>query len=184
MKYLMGFAFGLIIWSANGLASATTWAANGHEYQLVSQQQTIYTWEDADFYRSEFLGIDWHLATITSQEEQDWLVENILSGNSGEYWIGGLEYPPINPENSWLWVTEEVWDFTAWGNGEPNDKINIANYQYAACNSNGYWFVGGIRNIDGFIAEKDSAPVPEPASMLLFGIGIIGFVGTKLRRKK
>lgn len=30
----------------------------------------------------------------------------------------------------------------------------------------------------------DSAPVPEPATMLLFGTGLAGFVGSRIKRKK
>jgi hypothetical protein len=32
--------------------------------------------------------------------------------------------------------------------------------------------------------SDDAAPVPEPATMLLFGTGIAGFVGSRLRREK
>jgi len=40
---------------------------------------------------------------------------------------------------------------------------------------------------DGFsfgIANNKVAPVPEPATMLLFGTGLAGLVGTRIRREK
>lgn len=38
--------------------------------------------------------------------------------------------------------------------------------------------------IDSSIALNDSEPVPEPATMLLFGSGLASLVGTRMRRRK
>jgi len=42
----------------------------------------------------------------------------------------------------------------------------------------------GVYQIDTAFSAKPNAPVPEPATMLLFGTGIAGLAGTRLRRKK
>jgi len=41
----------------------------------------------------------------------------------------------------------------------------------------------GYHQIDN-VAINENAPVPEPATMLLFGTGLAGLVGARLRRKK
>jgi hypothetical protein len=38
--------------------------------------------------------------------------------------------------------------------------------------------------LDDLTFQADAAPVPEPATMLLFGTGLAGLVGARLRRKK
>jgi len=57
-----------------------------------------------------------------------------------------------------------------------------------AIESWGDW-VGAEPTFVGFDSFKvsvqvDSAPVPEPASILLFGTGVAGMIGARYKRKK
>ena len=68
-----------------------------------------------------------HLATITSQEEQDF-VNNLVAGlASGELWLGGFQDPitELNPAAGWTWVTGEPWAYTNWLSSETNDTIGV-----------------------------------------------------------
>jgi hypothetical protein len=82
---------------------------------------------------------NYHLATITSQEEQDFIATVLMSGLSHQWWIGA--YQDINdpaysePGGGWKWVTGETWDFTSWDTGppsQPDDQAAGDNENWAA----------------------------------------------------
>ena len=129
------------------------------------------------------------IAVFTSQDHSPYLAE-------------GLEY--------WLFGTNTLWDDTSlstqalitdvyldgWrthnahedsnGNGWLSDDVagvfNFdASYQYIKLVA---WDTSGTLSEPEVDAIARVAPVPEPTTMLLFGIGLTGLVGSRLRKKK
>ena len=87
-------------------------AANGNSYQRIDTQMD---WHSAKSYCESQGG---HLATITSQQENDFIGQNfIVSGVYDHLWLGTTDEAD---ESTWRWVTGENWDFTYWNNDEPN----------------------------------------------------------------
>ena len=84
--------------------------SNGHGYLLISKPME---WREAKEYAERMGG---HLATITSQEEQDWICQTFPVTRSS--WIGGTDE---DVEGEWRWVTGEEWDYTNWAPGAPNN---------------------------------------------------------------
>lgn len=155
---------------------------NGHAYEIFFGR---YTWDDA---QAHALNQGYHLATITSQVEQTF-VQGLLSDFKGEFWLGAQQIDESIPDEGWSWVTGEEWEYTNWEATEAND-FNGIQESHLGMWSNYDWEWNdehGVSNIVGFVAEissfnRDVAPVPEPATMLLLGTGLIGLAG--LGRKK
>ncbi len=132
--------------------------ANGHYYGLVIFPDTnSFADTKAAAEVMSYAGLGGHLATITSQEEQDFVYA--LFGATGAR-IGAIQpgdagTPDPDPAAGWEWVTGEPWGYTAWIGGEPND-----------CGCQGYdedtiqLKAGGWNDVDGggaggFVVEYD-----------------------------
>ena len=97
---------------------------NGHYYEI---QSCTSTWEGArDFAAARtFMGTEGHLATVSSQAENDFIF-NVAMGGSGVAWLGGFQEGATAVDNGWLWVTGELFSYTNWLlPDEPNDSPNM-----------------------------------------------------------
>ena len=96
---------------------------NGHHYEAIVSPEAL-DWADAraDAESRSLDGVQGHLATITSEEEDLWFRGSFGDILDSGPWLGGFQ-PEGSPEpaGNWQWVTGEPFDYTNWGDGEPND---------------------------------------------------------------
>jgi len=96
----------------------------GHYYEAIAVEGGI-TWDEAKSQAESlfYLGLQGHLATITSKAENDFIINNLGSSYIlNRYWLGGFQ-PPGSPEpaGNWQWITGEPWVYANWAPGEPNN---------------------------------------------------------------
>ena len=84
-----------------------------HQYRIFYD---ALTWEEA---KAACEAKGGHLATITSEEEQQKL--NLYNAGNHNLWIGGYK----NADGQWCWVNGEPWTYENWGDGEPNNSSNV-----------------------------------------------------------
>ena len=113
-------------------------------YYRVDLDPTHPTWDEASTH-AEAIGA--HLVTITSQEENDFVVSLLTSaecwgepdpyGSAPGPWMGGLQTEgAAEPTGGWTWVTGEPFEYTHWASGEPN------NFPESGANENRMLFWG------------------------------------------
>ena len=134
---------------ADGYTPTVTKTFNGHTYSLFLN--VCITWEEA---REYCISLGGHLATITSQEEHDF-VSTMDNGYCHDVWIGGYR----DSSFVWYWVTDEPWDYTNWQEGEPNNSSNVIGNEYCAALWPDQWNDLNSNNTMeqyGFVCEWDS----------------------------
>lgn len=149
-----------IVWSGPG--------GNGHAYESVPEPLT---WEAARAAANgmSYLGFSGHLATVTSQAENDFITANFPNPQ----FLGGFQLDgSVEPNGGWTWLTGEPWAYTNWAAGEPNNLSGTEKYLE--------FFAGGPKwnDISGndlrtYVVEYET---PEPSTAVLAAIGCVGLV--------
>ncbi len=160
---------------------------NGHWYQEV--YTTSGRWDSAQNLATALGG---NLVTINDETEQQWL--RTAFNQNRYYWIG---FNDAAQEGVWKWISGEPVTYTNWDGNNPNNEgvedWAVMNWDYHTINPRGTW---NDWKIDGWgpgspnawesyygIAEGNS-PVPEPATMALFGFGAAGMAFLRRRKTK
>lgn len=90
---------------------------NGHYYYLLKSEEVgISSWDEAEEYCEDEGG---HLATITSEEENQFLYKYLTNSGYDNAYFG---YTDSKDEGSWQWVNGEESVYKNWKSGEPNDE--------------------------------------------------------------
>ena len=94
-----------------------------YEGHLYAKVKIVLSYDEARK-RARSMGGD--LASLTTAEEQEWVIKNFMGGDTYAFWIGG--YRDVN--GPWKWVTGELMSFAGWfshpdGQGIPKEDENF-----------------------------------------------------------
>ena len=100
---------------------------NGHWYGLMLTAQS---WDEARNQAQSFRynGKFGHLATVTSEAENDFIVNNVITEETevadvnfscARYWLGGIAF------GNFEWITGEPFEYTNWAEGYPVDVDTV-----------------------------------------------------------
>ena len=145
---------------------------NGHSYYLLSNQN----WTDSE---SEAITLGGHLVTINDADENAWVLSTFSNygGTTRSLWIG---FNDIAVEGEWVWTSSEPVTYTNFSPGNP-DNVNNEDYAYMIPPS-GMWNDGQNGRWGTYDLYGVAEIVPEPATLLLLGLGVPILSG--LRRKR
>ena len=174
-------------------------SVNGHWYDYVTFPDIGWAAAKAAAASSAWMGMSGHLATITDSSENSFIAL-IYHGNA---YLGATDLG--SPTEAYSWITGELFGYTNWGPGEPNNAPNSATGEnflmmwhsvgfpsVFATDDPDQW--NDIFNFDvtqpiannsnayisGYFVEYEASE-PETSVIFLTGLGLLGLIG---RRRK
>ncbi|MGH7245008.1 MAG: lectin-like protein [Phycisphaerales bacterium] len=134
---------------------------NGHGYLRIDHESGV-TWDAANVEAMSMVisGRRGHLVTITSQSEQNFLIDTFGPGAGLDLrgvWYGGYQVSGPEPIGIWAWVTGEAWDYTNWNPGEPNDSRSYRNVNQDEDRLIGWNSAGGWNDLANLFPFADDA---------------------------
>jgi len=147
---------------------------NGHYYKVYDD--VAESWKKAQTYCEDLGG---HLATITSQEENDFLFAYIIDNGYKNAYFGFSDH---ETEGTWKWVTGEKVSYTNWAENEPNNQqssegYGMFYYQYPDGKWNDGDFGQETLNDDlSFICEWDTVSDSEDSIFIVILVSIWEFL--------
>jgi hypothetical protein len=151
--------------------------ANGHWYQAVRMPGGI-PWHAARAAAEQlsYAGYPGHLATITSTEENQFILQTIAPASYDGLWLGGYQETAapdyFEPAGGWRWITGEPWAFSEWSPGEPNNNTIRGPENHLHINfSNTTWNdVTASYPISGYLVEYEPPPFSAGAPFRINGV--------------
>lgn len=174
-------------------AMVVQWSGNNHYYEYVSGQFNFDQAKTAAE-TSIFNGINGHLVTLTSTDEETFILNNLFQNSRPSYWLGASDE---EQEGLWQWISgpetgQVFWqlgnaiDFNQgnhnnWFSGEPNN-FGFRGEDFAVGNwaASGQWNDWGAQQRAGYVVEY-SQPIPTPT--LLPGLFCMGMAAFKRRKE-
>ena len=105
--------------ATSSLKPTVTKSFGGHKYELYN----IHTSWNQAYKICEDLG--GHLVTISTKEENDFVMNLSKDSVNKAMWLGGADY---GSEGKWYWVTAEPFSYTNWSTNEPNNSGEKEHY--------------------------------------------------------